>query len=235
MAHRKVIDEPSSAEPAAPDRPLSLTDQIYERVRQEIIEAKWRPGQILLEPELAALYGVSKTPVREALRLLVQEDWVVILPRKGYLVRPLRLGDIGEVFGLRAMIEPALVSEIARNQGSQAVGVLQARLDEQRAAEHDLYASLDAARRFHLAGAQLTHNRRAEHILERLLAEVRRLHYLMPDVESHITSSVEIEAHEAILRAVEAGDPDAAAALMREHLSEVARTMVNAFAFVPTD
>ena len=95
MAHRKVI-EPGT--PRVADRQVSLTDQIYERVRQEIIEAKWRPGQILLEPELAALYGVSKTPVREALRLLVQEDWVIILPRKGYLVRPLRLGDIGEVF-----------------------------------------------------------------------------------------------------------------------------------------
>ncbi len=234
MAHRKVID-PSITAVSIADRQLSLTDQIYERVRQEIIEAKWRPGQILLEPELAVLYGVSKTPVREALRLLVQEDWVVILPRKGYLVRPLRLGDIGEVFGLRAMIEPALIAEIARNAGGQGVDVLRARLDEQRGAETDLYASLDAARLFHLSGAQLTHNRRAEHILERLLAEVRRLHYLMPDVESHITSSVEIEAHEAILHAVEAGDPDAAASLMREHLGEVARTMVNAFAFFPVD
>lgn len=234
MAHRRVI-EPAPVAAATENRQLSLTDQVYERVRQEIIEATWRPGQILLEPELAALYGVSKTPVREALRLLVQEDWVVILPRKGYLVRPLRLGDIGEVFGLRSMIEPALVAEIARGVGGQAVEVLRARLDEQRGSEKDLYASLDAARRFHLAGAQLTHNRRAEHILERLLAEVRRLHYLMPDVEFHITSSVEIDAHEAILRAVEAGDPDAAASLMRDHLSEVARTMVNAFAFVPGD
>lgn len=232
MAHRKVI-EPGI--PGSGDRQASLTDQIYERVRQEIIEATWRPGTLLLEPELAALYGVSKTPVREALRLLVQEDWVVILPRKGYLVRPLRLGDIAEVFGLRAMIEPTLVAEIARGSNAQAVETLRSRLDEQRGAEQDLYASLDAARRFHLAAAQLTHNRRAESILERLLAEVRRLHYLMPDVESHITSSVEIEAHDAILRAVEAGDPDAAAALMREHLAEVARTMVNAFAYVPSD
>jgi DNA-binding GntR family transcriptional regulator len=233
MQQRKLIEVAPAAPPAGPQ--LSLTDQIYERTRQEIIEAKWRPGQILLEPELAALYGVSKTPVREALRLLVQEDWVVILPRKGYLVRPLRLDDIGEVFGLRIMIEPALFADTARNSGPAGVAVLAARLADQRGAEGDLQASLDAARSFHLAGAQLAHNRRAEGMLERLLAEVRRLHYLMPNVESHITSSVEIEAHEAILAAVEARDPDAAAALMREHLSEVARTMVNAFAQVPLD
>ena len=233
MAHRKVIED--SRPLPAPDRDLPLTDQIYERVRQEIIEGKWRPGHILIGPELAELYGVSKTPVREALRLLVEEDWMVILPRKGYLVRPLRLGDIGEVFGLRAMIEPTLIAEAARNSGSAAVETLRARLDEQRSSKDDLHASLDAARRFHLAAAQLAHNRRAENILERLLAEVRRLHYLMPDMESHITSSVEIDAHEAILKAVEARDPDAAAALMRDHINEVARTFVTAFAQVHFD
>jgi DNA-binding GntR family transcriptional regulator len=233
MERRKTIEAAPLA--ASAERQLSLTDQVYERVRQEIIDATWRPGQILLEPELAALYGVSKTPVREALRLLVQEDWIVILPRKGYLVRPLRLGDISEVFGLRMMIEPALIADTARNAGPAAVALLGQRLDEQRNASGDLQTSLDAAREFHLAGAQLARNRRAEGILERLLAEVRRLHHLMPDVESHITSAVEIEAHEAILRAIEAGDPESASDLMRDHLAEVARTMVNAFAVIRID
>lgn len=233
MAHRRVIEDTVAS--AVPERQLSLTDQIYDRVRAEIIQGTWRPGQILLEPELATLYGVSKTPVREALRLLVQEDWIVILPRKGYLVRPLRLGDIGEVFGLRVMIEPALIADTARTGGETAVAVLRSHLDAQRREDGDLQSSLDAARRFHLAGAQLSQNRRAEGILERLLAEVRRLHHLMPDVETHITSSVEIEAHEAILRAVEERDPERAATLMREHLNEVARTMVTAFAQVPLD
>jgi DNA-binding GntR family transcriptional regulator len=203
-------------------------------VRQEIIQARWRPGDILLEPELASLYGVSKTPVREALRLLVQEDWVVILPRKGYLVRPLRLGDISEVFNLRMMIEPALISDTARNAGDAGVKLLAQRLAEQRDAP-DLQRSLDAARQFHLAGAQFARNRRAERVLEQLLDEVRRLHYLMPDVESHITSSVEIEAHEKIMRAIDAHKPDEAAALMRTHLAEVAKTMIDAFSVIRID
>lgn len=231
MAIRKTIQlEPI----AAPERTVSLTDQIYERVRQEIIQARWRPGEILLEPELAALYAVSKTPVREALRLLVQEDWVVILPRKGYLVRPLRLGDISEVFGLRMMIEPSLIADTAQNAGDAGVQLLAQRLAEQRDAP-DLQRSLDAARQFHLAGAQFARNRRAERVLERLLDEVRRLHYLMPNVESHITSTVEIEAHEKIMLAIEAHEPDRAAVLMRTHLAEVAKTMVDAFSMIRID
>jgi DNA-binding FadR family transcriptional regulator len=71
--------------------------------------------------------------------------------------------------------------------------------------------------------------------LERLLDEVRRLHFLMPDVESHITSAVEVEAHEHILRAVEAKQPERAAELMREHLAEVARTMTDAFSRIRVD
>lgn len=233
MQYRKLIEAPEASQPIAAQ--LSLTDQVYERARGEIIEAKWRPGRVLLEPELAAAYGVSRTPVREALRLLVQEDWVVTLPRRGYLVRPLRLDDIGEVFGLRQMLEPTLIAEVTRLSGSSAAEVLAGRLADQRGAEGDLHASLDAASSFHLAGAQLANNRRAERMLERLLAEVRRLHYLMPNVETHINSSVEIAAHEGILSAVRAGDAEKAALLMRDHLNEVARTMVNGFAQVPLD
>lgn len=233
MEQRRTIDLATTV-PAA-ERQVSLTDQIFERLREEIIETKWRPGQILLEPELAAIYGVSKTPVREALRLLVKEDWVVILPRKGYLVRPLRLGDISEVFGLRMMIEPTLIADTALTAGEPGVALLRQRLDEQRDTPGDLDRSLDAARKFHLAGAQFARNRRAEVVLERLLAEVRRLHHLMPDVESHITSAVEIDAHEHILEAVEQHDAERASSLMRDHLAEVARTMVAAFSVIKSE
>jgi DNA-binding GntR family transcriptional regulator len=233
VEQRRTIELAKTVSPA--ERRVSLTDQIFERVREAIIETKWRPGQILLEPELASIYGVSKTPVREALRLLVKEDWVVILPRKGYLVRPLRLGDISEVFGLRMMIEPALIADTALTAGEPGASLLRQRLDEQRTADADLDRSLDAARQFHLAGAQFARNRRAEVILERLLAEVRRLHHLMPDVESHITSTVEIDAHEHILEAVEQHDAERASSLMRDHLAEVARTMVAAFSVIRID
>ncbi len=231
MATRKWIQVESAI---IPERNLSLTEQIYDRVRQDIIRTRWRPGAVLLEPDLASLYGVSKTPVREALRLLVQEDWVVNIPRKGYLVRPLRLDDISEVFGLRLMIEPSLIADTARNAGAAGVALLAQRLAEQRDAP-DLQHSLDAAKEFHLAVAQFARNRRAESVLKPLFDEVRRLHYLMPVVESHITSTVEMEAHEKILEAIGRSEPDEAANLMRTHLGEVAQTMIQAFSIIRVD
>ncbi|MEA2724674.1 MAG: hypothetical protein QOH59_2445, partial [Gemmatimonadales bacterium] len=52
-----------------------LTDRIHQRLREDILHARLQPGETILEPELAAQFGVSKTPVREALRLLVQDGW----------------------------------------------------------------------------------------------------------------------------------------------------------------
>jgi DNA-binding GntR family transcriptional regulator len=79
---------------------------------------------MVLEPSLATYFGVSRTPVREALRMLTHDGWVVTIPRKGYLIKPLQLDDISEVFGLRMMIEPALFAEAARQATAETVAML---------------------------------------------------------------------------------------------------------------
>ncbi|WP_448006687.1 GntR family transcriptional regulator [Agromyces bauzanensis] len=232
MAGQRIIQADALAE-ATPPTP-SLADQIYERLRDGVITAHWKPGTILLEPELATTFGVSKTPVREALRLLVQEGWVVILPRKGYMIRPLRIEDVSEVFGLRMMIEPGILGELAAETDDHAADELAQRLAAQVSAGDDVDASLAAARDFHLAAAQLSHNRRAEAIISGLLDEVKRLHHLLPNVTAHISSTVELGAHQAIVDAVRAHDSELAATLMRDHIAEVARTMVDGFTSLRT-
>ena len=97
---------------AGPGR-RSLTEQVYDALKREILTARLRPSQPLIENELAARFGVSKTPIREALRLLVQDGWIVVLPRKGYLVAPLSLEDVREVFALRLLLELQVTGEAA--------------------------------------------------------------------------------------------------------------------------
>jgi DNA-binding GntR family transcriptional regulator len=67
----------------------SLTEQVYDHLLELILNAQLRPGEMVLEPPLATYFGVSKTPVREALRMLTHDGWVVTIPRKGYLIKPL--------------------------------------------------------------------------------------------------------------------------------------------------
>lgn len=212
----------------------SLTDGVYDQLKEDILRAIRKPGEVMLEGELAAQYAVSKTPVREALRLLAKDGWVVLLPRKGYLVRPLRLDDIREVFALRHMMEPALAGQAARLASGRDKIALRGLITAQADAATRPELALASARDFHLALTDIVGNRRARTILSVLVDEVRRLHHLMPDVEGHITSADELEAHERLLHAIETRDADAAAGAMRSHLDEVARALVAAFAGVDT-
>ncbi|MFE2183567.1 GntR family transcriptional regulator [Streptomyces sp. NPDC059455] len=210
-------------------RPLSLTDQVYEQLKEDILEVRCSPGDALIEAELAQRYGVSKTPVREALRLLVQDDWVAVMPRKGYLVRPVHLDDIREIFEIRHMIEPVLAGRAAAQASEAALEGLAGLCTEQADPGMGVGQPLLAARNFHIELAALGGNRRVLPALSRQLDEVRRLHHLMPRVEPHITSRIELSAHRDIVEALGSRDADAARTLMTDHLTEVANAMVEAF------
>jgi DNA-binding GntR family transcriptional regulator len=229
--HRRTINQKAGA-PDPP--PVSLTEQVYDALKEEILRAVRRPGEAIAEPELSLHFGVSKTPVREALRLLIRDGWVLVLPRKGYLIRPLGLEDVREVFALRQMLEPPLVADAARRAGAAGIAELRDAVAAQAGAGEDVDLALDAATRFHLSIAEIAGNGRAVRILAGLVDEMRRLHYLMPQLESHIRSPVELEAHAAIVEAIAEGDAERGAALMREHLTEAGHEMVAVFGGLET-
>jgi GntR family transcriptional regulator, rspAB operon transcriptional repressor len=211
---------------------VSLTDEVFDQLKAQILRVERPPGDVLYEAELAKDFGVSKTPVREALRVLAQTGWVMVLPRKGYIVRPVELRDVRDIFAIRRMIEPVLAAEAAHNASGAQIAALNDVVDQQAEAGDDVGKALGAARIFHLALADVAGSRRTRSILEDLVDEVRRLPYLLPNVEGHITSTEELRAHRAILAAVGDGDPERAGRLMVEHLNEVARTLVNGFSGV---
>jgi DNA-binding GntR family transcriptional regulator len=207
---------------------MSMTDRVYAHLREEILTARRKPGVVLRESDLAEAHEVSKTPVREALRLLARDGLVVLLPRKGYLVRPLELNDLREIFDARQILEPAMAERAATAPRSASLREL---VDRQAAAGSSADA-LQAAREFHLAIADLAGNSRLALALSNLLDEVRRLHYLLPEVETHIASQEELQAHRQLIVALDAGDGQQAAARMREHIGEVARALARGFSGV---
>jgi DNA-binding GntR family transcriptional regulator len=219
----------AGAEDDAPDSRQPVTDRIHQRLREEILHARLQPGQTILEPELAARFGVSKTPVREALRLLVQDGWVMVLPRKGYLIRPLGLDDVREVFHLREMLEPGFASEAAWRSGGRTDPALREAVEALRSGSANVDQALASAAAFHIRIAELAGNARGAKIVANLVDEVTRLHYLMPSLEAHIESSEELDAHEQIAEAIASGDHKAASRAMRDHLRATDRTLVEVF------
>jgi len=210
-------------------RTPSLTEQIHERMREEILSAQWKPGDLVLESELAARYGVSKTPVREALRLLSQQGWIVTLPRKGYLVRPLRLHDIKEVFELRLLLEPGLFAHAARGGQPSHFVELRRLVEFAEGEENPDDSQSSPGREFHRAAIRMADNSRAGAIVDGLLDEVRRLHYIMPEVQTHLPPDHLVSDHAAILAAMEARDAETVHKLVRDHIQASGDRVIAAF------
>lgn len=138
---------------AAVDGPLeSLTAQAYRTLRSEILTTRARPGTAVSEGALAAAHGFGKAPIRLALARLSQEGLVQSQPRRGYVVAPVTLRDVKDVFELRLILEPAA----ARLAAGQADIAALRRLDEVCAASYrpedpdSALAFLEANRAFHV-------------------------------------------------------------------------------------
>jgi DNA-binding GntR family transcriptional regulator len=115
----------------APTRSETLADKVFVWLTQEIGTGALRPGQLVSENELAARFGVSRSPVREALRALVRDGTVEMRPRRGYLVSDLRAEDIDGLYRMRELVESemaALVVEHASDADIERISEITGRL-----------------------------------------------------------------------------------------------------------
>lgn len=212
---------------AGDDRP-SRAQQVYRSIRQDILTTEIRPGALVLEAELADRYGVSKTPVREALQTLAAEDLVIAIPRRGYLVTSMSFHDVREVMELRLIIEPSLAAAAARNSTPELVERLASLLAAHMASDTVL-GQTGNARGFHDAIARAAKNERARRTLEGLWDGTTRTYFLMPSIDRHLSSDAEFAAHRAIVDAIAAKDPEAARQAMHDHLHTSNRDVLAAF------
>lgn len=206
----------------------SRTQHVYAAIRDDIVRTRIAPGAVILETELAERFGVSKTPVREALQILAVEDLVTIIPRRGYVVRELGINDVREVLDLRSYIEPPLTASAARRATPELLNDLQ-RIYETQLKSTGVGQLTAAARMFHERIHLAAHNRRVQSILSGLFDETTRSHHLLPAIGEHIESEIEQRGHERILEAISQRDPEAAEQAMRDHLAELRQTMIEAF------
>jgi DNA-binding GntR family transcriptional regulator len=198
----------------------------YASLKDDILKGRLAPETLLLEHELAERFGVSKTPIREALRRLITDGWVIVIPRRGYLVKQLRLEDVREIFALREAIETALLPDAARRASAEALDQLLPWIDAQQAASADRDEAFLSGRNFHLELARLSGNVRGERVLAGLLDEVRRLHHVEPRLDTRLSEAQELEDHRRIVEALRNGRAPDAVGAMREHLKESLRQMV---------
>ncbi len=197
----------------------SLADTVYERLKREILECRLAPGETLVENSLAARFGVSKGPVREALKRLVGLDLLRSMPRVGYAVTGIKVGDIDDIFDLRIAIEPQGV----RRAMEQLTGADLDRLADLAAGEPAARdapedergsALVRANKDFHVEIARLSGNARLVKVLSDLIDQLERVIRLLALDLDDVP-----DEHPDLVELMRAGNPDAAAQNMAEQLT----------------
>jgi len=191
-----------------------LVGAIYQQLRREIIRGVLGPGSRLVEAEIAERFEVGRTPVREALQMLLQEHYVVTkdgLGRRQLTVASLRAEDVEELFGIVADLEVSAVRRVARLDRSarkslherlRAANLVFARISRKRPL--DLEMVFDAHRRFHLTLTSDLAGPRLSHLLTEVRAQLERYEWSYAVLlESQLEHAV--DEHQAIIAAVASG------------------------------
>lgn len=133
----------------------SKTSEVYAAIREDVIRLRFRADEIINEKDLAEQYQVSKTPVREALSMLVQEGYLKKIPRVGYLLRELSPEEYAKLVYLRYTLEKGVVLDLIQHCSDEAIDSLRAYCTATDMAYKD-FAGINYD--FHLAMARLTRN-----------------------------------------------------------------------------
>lgn len=187
----------------------SQTDRVYSSIRKAILTLDLSPRELLVESVLAKRYRVSKTPIREALAILQRDGLVEALPRKGYLVTPITVHDLHELFELRIALEGSAAELAAMRVTPAEIEHLATLKPPDVTSDREMHKFLDYNREFHVAVARASRNARLVQLIEQVNEEMSRL----------IAASYEIGEHKTVLAALRSGNPAAARAAMVEHIS----------------
>lgn len=202
-----------------PTIPTTVAERVYQLLKRDILHAILQPGEALNEKVLAAKYHSSRTPVREAIMRLQQEDLLRIVPNKGYFVGHLTMHDIDDLYELRPELEGFCAQLAAlrwRDEAhlSELSRLARIQYREENRSSFEKFIAADT--QFHVGIAQLTHN----HLLARSVAQIRcymeRIMFASIDIRYY--GEALARQHCEIVEAIKARDSVQARKLMETHI-----------------
>lgn len=184
----------------------TLSTQVYRQIKVSILTCKLKPGQMVYESDLIQQYGVSKTPIREALKLLTQDRLIQSIPGTCYIITPVTVKDVNEIWEMRAILEEATAVRAARLITDQQVKELEKLVGEVFLIQNldDLYRWYQQNTAFHLAMAQISNNARLISVLHNTLDEATR--FLLMDPQMPPDTSEWVNQHLRIVSALRERD-----------------------------
>lgn len=198
--------------------PTALYQEVAERLRQRIFSHELTPGTWIDEQKLAEQYGISRTPMREALKVLASEGLVTLKPRRGCYVTEISERDLDDVFPIMALLEGRCAAEAVKKAKATDIANLQAIHAEleDSASANNIDGFFEANQQFHKVIQELADNRWLLSMIQdlRKVLKLSRLHSL--SLQGRLQQS--LDEHRAIMAAIEARDTTKAEKLMHDHL-----------------
>ena len=196
----------------------ALYQQVAQRLRSTIMSHRLAPGSWIDEQALAIEYGTSRTPLREALKVLAAEGLVTMKLRRGAYVTEVSERDLSEVFHLLSLLECDAVGVVAQQATEAQLADLAALHLELEAAVADADAFFAVNERFHMRVLEIADNRWRNQMVTdmRQVMKLNRHHSLLKD--GRLAAS--LQEHRGIMVALQARDAERAQHLMRLHMAQ---------------
>ncbi len=207
-----------------------LRDVVFETLRDAIITQVLKPGERLMEIQLADEMGVSRTPVREAIRKLELEGLVVMVPRKGAYVAGVSMKDIHEVYEVRAALEMLAVTLAAERITDEELDALERQVLRESEAEsdqdeHALDNIIYIDSSFHDIIYQAAHNQRLVQFVNILQEQLQR--FRAASLSRPGRSKTALDEHKQIVEALAERNGELAAKLAKEHIENAENAMIS--------
>jgi DNA-binding GntR family transcriptional regulator len=201
--------------PDAPLAPRPLYEAVAERLRERIFARELEPGSWIDEQKLAAEFGISRTPMREALKVLAVEGLVTMKLRRGAYVTEVSADDLTQVYHLLALLESDAAAQVAAGATPAQRAELQAIHDRLETQVRQRDAFFATNEQFHLALLRIAGNRWAQQIVADLRKVMKLNRQLSLLKQGRLEDS--LAEHRAVMAAIARRDVDGARTLMRAH------------------
>jgi DNA-binding GntR family transcriptional regulator len=213
---------------AEPLRIESIVDRVYAVVRDRILLGEIERGARLRQEALSAELGVSRTPLREALRRLAAEGLVELQPNRGARVADVRPEDMRCAYEARLVVEPGAARLAAERRDSVAIARMREAIRHHRSARGSVGRTFEANRDFHVALCAGAGNEHLTRFAEMLWVARIGVPIYERQQETPEQVAANVAAHSQIVDAIEAGDGDAAEHLTRAHIAGAMRDVLRA-------
>ena len=196
---------------------------IYRQLRADILACSLRPGSQIQERELIERFAVSKSPIRDALLKLEEQNLIEILPRKGYRVKPVSLTDARELYDMRVILERECASRAMDQSDAHLKGLDAYRIGPD---SDDLSDWIAYHRQFHSAIADLCGNARLAAVARDVIEQFDRLTYTSVSLSGPKGPSQFVDEHVAMIEAIQHRDRRHALSLAKDHVEGAKRIVL---------